>query len=276
MDALTRPILLLTDYGLHDSYVGQVKTVIAGIAPRAAVIDLTHDIAPFAVDEGAWTLEIAMPALPANAVVMAVVDPGVGTPRRPLALQSGNRLFVGPDNGLLSAVVPEELRRHVDGELGSVTPGAGLDARELCSPWFRRSTVSATFHGRDVFAPAAAMLAAGADLRLCGPPVDRVSALAPFEAVPAGQDALIASVIHVDRFGNLITTIRGPQLFPRFELRVGGERIAHRVNTFAEALPGVLMCHLDSSGFIAVSMNQGSAATRLGVGRGAPVRVIRR
>lgn len=262
MEKLSRPLFLLTDYGTRDTYVGQVKAVIAGVAPGAPVIDLTHEVSPFAVDEGAWLLETALPVLPENAVVVAVVDPGVGSSRRALVVAAGGRLFIGPDNGLLSAVFGEERRG------GAATGTDAIDARELCEAQLWRPQVSATFHGRDVFAPAAAHFAAGLDYRHAGPPVADPVLLPPFCGRPDGFERLVGEVIHVDRYGNLVTTIRAAQLFPRFALEVCGHMVDTRVRTFADAPDDRPFCHVDSSGFLAVAVREGSAAAAIEAERG--------
>jgi S-adenosylmethionine hydrolase len=263
---LTRPILLLTDFGLHDTYTGQVKAVIAGILPGATVIDLTHEVAPFAIAEGAWLLETALPAAPARAVVMAVVDPGVGTSRRALVVRSGERLFVGPDNGLLSCAFTDE-----DRERGAYASAGAVEVHELWDPLWRRPEVSPTFHGRDIFAPAAAYLASGIDYRHMGPPAPNPALLPPFRGEPGPFGELRGYIVHVDRFGNAITTIRGTQLFPRFALDAAGQVIDTHVRTFSDAPGERPFCHTDSSGFIAIALNQGSAAAELGLRRGDPV-----
>jgi S-adenosylmethionine hydrolase len=273
MARLNRPIVLLTDFGFRDSYVGQVKAVIAGINPMAHVIDLSHAITPFAIDEGAWTLETALSVLPKDAVVCAVVDPGVGTSRRPLVVPAEGRHFVGPDNGLLSAAFPAAMRADAPPAGGAMTVPASVDARELCEPQFRRDSVSATFHGRDIFAPMAAWLSLGVAHAIVGPPVPEAVALPPFCGRPRAFGELEGSVIHIDRYGNLVTTIRAAELFPCFALEVGGAVIDTHVRTFATAPRGVPFCHADSSGFVAIALNQGSAAEALGVRRGDPVLV---
>jgi hypothetical protein len=275
MAHVTRPIFLLSDFGLRDAYAGQVKAVIAGIAPEARIFDLSHDVEPFAVDEGAWLLETSIETLPGDAVVLAVVDPGVGTERLEIAVFAAGRVFVGPDNGLLSGAFPESCRPVGERAASAAVP-PGVEVRELCSPLFRRSVVSNTFHGRDIFAPAAAHLAQGVDPGRLGPCVERVALLGPFRGVPAGFGELHGRVIHVDRFGNLVTTIRAAELFPEFEVLIGGHRVDTRVRTFAEAPAGVPFCHADSSGYLAVAVNAGDAARTLGVSRGEPVLVRRR
>jgi S-adenosylmethionine hydrolase len=266
---MNRPIVLLTDFGWRDSYVGQLKAVLASIAPGAAVIDLSHDIEPFAIDEAAWCLETALPVIPPNAVVAAIVDPGVGTSRRGILVEREGRLFVGPDNGVLSPVLPGR-----EGTTGA--PADGVHVHEVRSPQFRLPQASATFHGRDIFAPAAAHLSNGVDHRHLGPPVVPDVVLPEFRGRPGGFGELEGYVVHIDRYGNLITTIRAAELFPRFEVSIAGVTIDRHVRTFANVPEGGLLCHADSSGFLAVAVNRGSAAEATGARRGDTVLLRRR
>lgn len=268
------PVVLLTDFGARDTYVGQVKAVLSARAPGAPLIDLTHEVSPYAIDEGAWLLETALPFLPAPAVVLAVVDPGVGSERLPIAVRApasaapaAVRYFVGPDNGLLSPAVPPPARPARPGP-APVPPG--LDVRAIENPAARLETVSATFHGRDLFAPAAAYLAAGGDHESLGPARDAITLLPPFAGVAEGA-AVRGAVVHVDRYGNLVTTIRKEQLPDAFVLDINGSRIARAVRTFSDAPPGELACHVDSSGFLAIAEREGDAARRLGAARGDDV-----
>lgn len=261
MEILTSPIFLLTDFGTRDHYVGQLKAVIASIAPRSPIVDISHGIEPFAIDEAAWMLEITLPLLPESALVVTVVDPGVGTTRRALGVCREGRHFFGPDNGVLSAVF-----RAAPGQ-----PEAGCDIRELCDPQFQRPAVSRTFHGRDIFGPAAAWVASGLAFHRLGPPVTGAAVLAPFGGQPDGFGRLRGRIVHVDRYGNLVTTVRAAQLFPRFAIEVAGREVATHTHTFAEVPVGSLFCHVDSSGFLAVAVNQGNAAEVLGANRGDPV-----
>lgn len=263
MEAVAPTIFLLTDFGTKDHYAGHVRAVIAGIAPQARVADISHEIEPFAIDEAAWMLEVTMPLLPERAIVLAVVDPGVGTARRALGVCREGRHFFGPDNGILTPVLASQPGR----------PEPECDLRELTDPRFQRPGVSATFHARDIFAPAAAHVAAGLDYRKLGPPVRNPVLLPPFQGEPAGFGQLKGHVVHADRYGNLVTTIRAAQLFPRFVVEVAGREIATHVRTFADAPAGSLFCHADSSGFLAIAVNQGHAASLLGCQRGAPVLV---
>jgi hypothetical protein len=265
---MTRPICFLSDFGVTDTYVGQVKAVIAGVAPAAPVIDITHAVEPFAIGHGAWLLETALGSLPPGAVVLAVVDPGVGTGRRGIALTRGARTFVGPDNGLLSAALPASVRTAI-AMPGPVPAPAGVGARELTATHLLRPRVAATFHGRDIFGPVAAFLAAGGALETVGPEIAEIRALPAFAPDADG----CATIIHVDRYGNLVTTIPGASFPEGGALLVAGRRVAHRARTFGDVEAGALFLHLDSSGFVAVAVNQGSAAEVLGVRRGDRVRL---
>ena len=272
------PIVLLTDFGTRDTYVGQVKAVLAARAPGAPLVDLTHEVSPYAIDEGAWLLETALPFLPAPAVVLAVVDPGVGSERAPIALRapaatdpSAVRYFVGPDNGLLSAATPGT-RPSAPGPCPA--PPA-LDVRAIENTEARLGTVSATFHGRDLFAPAAAHIAVTGHHEALGPARDELTLLPPFAGRAEGT-AVRGTVIHIDRYGNLVTTIRKEQLPPDFAVDINGHRIEHMVRTFSDAAPGALACHVDSSGFLAVAEREGNAANRTGAARGDTVRLTPR
>ncbi len=273
----TPPIFLLTDFGTRDAYVGQVKAVLATLAPASPLIDLTHDVAPYAIDEGAWLLETSLPFIPAPAVVLAVVDPGVGSERHPIAFRlptptpddPAARFLIAPDNGLLSAAAPTASRPPSP---ASCPAPPTLDVRAIENPQTRLPTVSHTFHGRDLFAPAAAHVATTGDHQSLGPARDELVLLPPFQARPAG-DALCGAIIHIDRYGNLITTIRKEQLPPAFHLDLNGHRIERMVRTFSEAPRGALACHLDSSGFLAIAEREGAAAARTGAVRGDAVRL---
>ncbi len=261
---MTRPVFLLTDFGGRGSYAGQLRAVIARIAPASPIHDITHDVEPFAVEEGAWLLETVVAALPETAVVLAIVDPAVGAARKGIAVSADGRFFVGPDNGLLSSALPAAMR-----QTGHLSPP--VRAHELTSPQYQRRPVSPTFHGRDIFAPAAAHLASGLDLALLGPPLAHLTAFPPFEGIPAARGELHGHIVHIDRFGNLITTLKALQLFPECALEVAGHPVSRRFHTFASAPAGTLFCHADSSGYVAIALNQGSAAAVTGARRGAPV-----
>jgi hypothetical protein len=266
-------VTLLTDFGLADTYAGVMKGVLLSQAPSLRVVDLTHSVSPQAVEQGAFLLEGAWRYFPPGTVHIAVVDPGVGSGRRRLALSTLGHFFVGPDNGLLSAAIPEWSRpvRQPGAPYvaRAVTPDPDLTAVSIESRGWS-PFISATFEGRDVFAPAAARLAAGGRLEELGPAAGELLALPAFRA-PLLGDELDGLVVHVDAFGNLITDIRGSDLPPRASVLAGGQRLSV-VRTYAEA--SGLAAIVGSSGFLEVALPGGSAAAALGAGRGARVTVV--
>jgi hypothetical protein len=271
---MTRPIFLLTDFGTRDHYVGQLRAVLTALAPGSPVHDLTHEVDPFAVTQGAWLLETALPFLPGGAVVVAVVDPEVGTRRRAIAVRDGQgRIFVGPDNGLLSGLVAVELRRRHGERMAPAEPP--LEVRLIVTERLVSSAaaISPTFHGRDLFAPAAGRQAAGEQFSSLGELLPSLRVLAPFEARPGEGGSLLGEVVHIDRFGTAITTVRGAQLPAggAVAVHVGGRSIRARARTFGELEPGEVFHLMDSSGFLALAMNRGSAADELALSRGSPV-----
>jgi S-adenosylmethionine hydrolase len=258
-------ITLLTDFGTDDVYVGVMKGVLRRNAPEAGVIDLTHSVAPQDVVQGAFLLQQAWRQFPTGTVHLVVVDPGVGTSRRRVALQYEGHYFVGPDNGVLSAALPDAAR----GERGA---GAAYVVSEVNVPEGVRAFageggasagVSATFEGRDVFAPAAAFLANGGAIERLGRPAERLLALPAFRA-----PALQGVVLHTDRFGNLITDIRGDDVPAGATFEAAGRKLA-LVRTYGES--SELCAVVGSMGYVEVALPSGSAAEALGVGKGATV-----
>jgi len=250
-------ITLLTDFGLGDAYVGTVKGVLLTINPRARLVDLTHAVPPQDVRRATLLLEAAWRFFPAGTVHLAVVDPGVGGPRRALAVAAGGHYFVGPDNGVLGFCFD--------------LPGARAVA--LTAPRYHRHPVSRTFHGRDVFAPVAAYCSRGVPLAAFGPVVrDPVRLAASRPSRRGGR--VTGEILLADRFGNLLTNLRGPAgPGPLAEgvLRIGRARIRGLVRTYAERPRQALGALVDSSGRIEVFVREGSARRRLGVGPGARV-----
>ena len=240
-------ITLTTDFGLRDPYVGIMKGVILGIAPEACLVDISHDVGPHDVAEGAFTLASAFRYFPPGTVHLAVVDPGVGSERRPIAASDGRYMFVGPDNGLFSLCLDESaMMHHITNDEHFLNP------------------VSETFHGRDIFAPVAARLAAGMALQAVGPPIRDYLKLT-FGDKP--------TVVHIDKFGNIVTSLRPQELSPNPALRISGTRVGSICKTYAEGRPGELFIVVGSSGFVEVAMNRGSAADRLDVTRGVEFEV---
>ena len=265
---MARFVTFLSDYGLQDEFVGTCHGVIKRIAPDVQIIDITHGIHPGRILQGALALANALAYMPPG-VQLAVVDPGVGTARRPLALRDREgRLYVGPDNGLLLPA----LDRH-----------GGVDAaHELANPEYALETVSRTFHGRDLFSPAAAHLAAGVPLAELGPPI-APDALVRLE-IPEpeiGQARMRATVLGVDRFGNVALNLTREHLervavVPgmRVELAARGERyFAVAARTFGDARPGDLILYEDSYRNVAVAVARGSAAELLGIDEGSELMI---
>jgi S-adenosyl-L-methionine hydrolase (adenosine-forming) len=261
-------ITFLSDFGLQDDFVGTCHGVIARIAPEAKVIDITHGIEPQAVLQGALVLANTVPYMP-EGVHLAVVDPGVGSDRRPLAVRDGSgRIYVGPDNGLL---VPAAEK------LGGV-----VAAWQLNNTAYMLEPVSRTFHGRDVFAPAAAHIAAGLDPGELGPEVEPAS-LVKID-VPGAEISgarIVATVLYVDRYGNVQLNLSGAdmeraRLVPgtQIELELGPTRyFAWVARTFADAKPGDLILYEDAYGNFALAVSNGDAAEMLSVGPGREVAI---
>ncbi len=260
-------VCFLSDFGLRDDFVGTCHGVIARIAPDARVIDVTHGIPPQAVLQGALVLAATLPYMPIG-VHLAVVDPGVGGIRRPVALRSADgRLFVGPDNGLL---LPAAERSGI------------VEVHELANPDYALETISRTFHGRDLFAPAAAHLANGVPLEELGPPLapDALTRLdlpePTFEA-----DAVRGTMLYVDSFGNVALNLTrddveriGVVPGTRVELEIGGRRyFAVATRTFADAPTGDMILFEDSYRNMSIAISSGSAAATLHASHGQPIRI---
>lgn len=260
-------VALLTDFGSQDHYAGAVKGAVLAACREATVVDIAHDLPPHDIPEAAFALFAAHRAFPAQTVFVAVVDPGVGSQRRALAIEADGYRFVGPDNGIFSLILAE----HPEARIHQLT-NAGLF----------RFEVSATFHGRDVFGPVAGHLAAGTPIEEVGPPVfDPVRFDTP-KVRRRGEREWEGDVIHVDRFGNLTTTISAAQLQEILK-EVDGDPTQIVVLVEGVVLPfvryyfdlpeGEACAMMGSSGRLEVAVNRGSAARVLGAGRGAPVRV---
>jgi S-adenosylmethionine hydrolase len=265
---MARFITFLTDFGLQDDFVGTCHGVMKGIAPDAEIIDITHGVPPQGVLQGALTLANALPFMPIG-VHLAVVDPGVGGARRALALRDeAGRIHVGPDNGLL---VPAAEKF-----------GGIAEAYELANPKYALDSVSRTFHGRDLFSPAAAHLALGVQLAELGPPI-AVDALARLDLPQPeiGTSRIHSTVLAIDRFGNIQLNLDRSHLDEvgivpgtRVELQVGPERYyAVAARTFADARPGDLILYEDSYRNLSVAINGGNAASMLGIKPGQDLRI---
>jgi S-adenosylmethionine hydrolase len=269
-----RFITLTTDFGLADPYLASIKGSIYSINPDAAIIDVSHDIRPQHIEQAVFVLEYALPYLPKNSVHMLVVDPGVGTDRRAIALTTPNGTFIGPNNGLLSVALPEDVRNPIGEATTPITLPPKYNAFELTHDYYHRKPVSATFHGRDIFAPVAAHLSLGVPAQELGSPVSTVIAIPPFRAKVGEDDSLSGRVVHVDRYGNLITNVRGDQIASRnISIQVAGRTIDGLNRTYADATG--LTAIIASTGFLAIVMPNGDAAMELDLDIGAAVRVRR-
>ncbi len=257
---MRRPIITLTtDFGLSDHYVGTMKGVILGIARDAQILDISHEVAPFEVMDGAFTIAQAYPFFPKGSVHVVVVDPGVGSARRPVLAEAAGQFFIAPDNGVLTMMYERE--RH--------------KVRAITNESFFLPGPSRTFHGRDVFAPCAAWLAGGRRPAEFGKLIRDYVQLGVLKPQRVGKRVWSGTVIRVDRFGNLITNLHvdefGDIRKRSFELSVGLRRVGRLCSTYAEAGAEEFFAIVGSSGYIEVSLNQGSAAKQMGCGAGAPV-----
>ena len=260
---MRRPVItLLTDFGSRGPYPGAMKGVILGICPDAQLADISHEIAPWSIAEAAFTLSQTWPYFPKGTVHLIVVDPGVGGARRPIVAEAGGHRFVAPDNGVLTMVFDANAPHAV---------------REITASRYFRTPVSQTFHGRDIFAPVAAHLARGVPFARFGKRIDDYVRLGFARPEPAADDSWTGAVLHVDRFGNVITSFASahwPGLDSQpFEMRLGNKIISRLASSYSEVEPGELFLIRGSAGYLEVSLNQGDAASLLGVSDGAPVRL---
>jgi S-adenosylmethionine hydrolase len=246
-------ITLLTDFGTADYFVGAVKGAILSVNPRAVIVDLTHELPPQDIEAGAFTLLAAYKTFPAGTIHVGVVDPGVGSERRPIIVSANEQFFVGPDNGLFTYIYDREPSHRIV---------------HVTSDRYFRSQPSTTFHGRDIFAPVAAALSNGVALEEFGTEIDDAVRLPPLETP--------LRIIHVDRFGNCVTNITGiPGItgITRAEksLVINGRTISEFRQFYGEGDDESLFAIRGSAGFLEISVNGGSAAKVLGAKRGDEV-----
>jgi len=252
------PILTLTtDFGLSDHYVGAMKGVILGICPRAQIVDISHQVTPYAIGEGAFLIAQAYGAFPRGTVHVVVVDPGVGSDRRPILMEAAGQYFVAPDNGVLAMIFAREKHK----------------VRVISNARYFRHPVSQTFHGRDIFAPVAAHVAAGVAASRMGKIVAGY-VRPPFEKPrQTGPRTWAGEILHVDRFGNIVTNFHVDD-FPAFEeLAIGRARARRLVSSYAGAKARELVAIVGSSGYLEVSVKQGSAAEKIGCRAGGACQI---
>lgn len=267
------PICFLTDFGLEDAYVGVVKGAILSIEPNAQIVDLSHAIPPQDVRAGAFALMAGVPYFPEGTVYLAVVDPGVGTERRAIAIEVAGYFFVGPDNGLLSWAILKATRgTEVAIRDDLLLLEGGATGVVLDRPHFWRADVSSTFHGRDVFGPVAAHLARGVPLTDLGSPIVSIRAL-PFPSPTREGGALRGEVIYVDRYGNMVTNIERADLVANAVVEIAGRTIGGTSPHFQQEAD--LIALVGSSGLLEIAAPNGSAARVLEAGVRASVRILR-
>lgn len=250
-------ITLLTDFGSKDHYVAAMKGVMLTICPDARLVDISHESTPYAIAEAAWTLAQAWRCFPPGTVHLIVVDPGVGSMRRPIVAEADGHRFVAPDNGVLTMIC-DAVPAH--------------EVREITAARFFREPVSRTFHGRDIFSPVAAHLANGVALSSLGDRIENYQRLEFGRPVQTGPKIWTGAILKVDWFGNLITNF-GSETRSRlcagpFEITVGRAAVSRLASNYAEMPPGELCLIAGSSGYLEISRNRGSAAEAAGVRAG--------
>ncbi len=256
-------ITLLTDFGLQDSYVAEMKAAALSICPDANLVDITHQVEKFNIRMGAFILASATPYFPPRTIHLAVVDPGVGSTRRPIAIETNRSLYVGPDNGLLIPAATAEEIRH---------------AYELTNNSLMRTPVSSTFQGRDIFSPVAANLALGLQPKDVGREIMDYVKLS-FAAAKYDGKEFVCEVLHIDEFGNVITNIPQKELnklieYPRLVVKLRGKRFPVKVvGTFSELGKRELGVLVGSHGTLEIASPEASAAKRLGARTGGALRV---
>jgi S-adenosyl-L-methionine hydrolase (adenosine-forming) len=258
-------ISVTTDFGENDHFVGVMKGVILSINPEALIVDINHQVNSYDIFDGAYSLGQSYHYFPPGAIHLVVVDPGVGSERRPIIVQSKNYKFVAPDNGVLSLVYEREER---------------VEVRHVTADHFFLKPVSNTFHGRDIFAPLAAWLSRGMEPEKFGGILTDYARFTSLRPKRVNDTALKGVAIKVDKFGNIVTNFRAediPELFgenpPPFRITINGHEITQITESFSGGQPSELFAIVGSSGFLEISTNRGSAARALHVNRGAEVEV---
>lgn len=257
-----RIITLTTDFGLQDYYVGAMKAVMLNIAPDVRLVDISHDIPPQDIMAGSWVLKNSTSLFPEGTIHTVVVDPGVGTERHPVALQVDGQFYVGPDNGIFSQVIE----------------GKDFKAVRLGNKKYWREQTSNTFHGRDIFAPVAAHLSQGVTLADLGKPLDELVTYRG--AVPiSDKDGIQGWVIHIDKFGNLVTNLSSSLIDEvskgrKVKIYVGNTILDEIATSFGSVPEGEPVAYIGSSGMLEVGINKGSAEQMLGVQKGAQISLV--
>lgn len=252
-------ITLLTDFGQRDWFVPSMKGVILGIAPRVQIVDVTHEIPSQDIRAGAFVLAAAAPTFPKGTIHVAVVDPGVGSRRKAIAVKTPGHVFIGPDNGLLSLALRDE---------------KPMEIRALENERLYRNPVSHTFHGRDVFAPVAAHLARGVKFSELGPRLKTMQTIQIPEPVKTAR-GVRGEVVYIDHFGNLITNIPAKSLSRDITVRLGRYRVRGTATSYSQAKPGSVVAVVNSLNLLEIGLRDGDASKKLGFRVGTPVAIVR-
>ena len=252
------PILTLTtDFGLSDHYVGVMKGVILGLCPDAQIVDISHEVSAYAIAESAFLIAQSYRYFPRGTVHVVVVDPGVGSDRRPIAMKAAGQYFIAPDNGVLGMVFSREKHK----------------VREISNDKYFRKPVSRTFHGRDIFAPVAGRIAAGLPAARLGKVIEDYVRPSFEKPKQTSDGTWVGEILHVDRFGNIVTNFRARD-FPVFgELTIGRTKARRLVSSYAEANAGELVAIAGSSGYLEVSVKQSSASRKIGCRAGSACQI---
>lgn len=249
-------ITITTDFGLRDPFVGIMKGVILNINSDVTLVDLTHEVESFDVLEGALTLAQSYGYFPHGTIHLVVVDPGVGSERRPILLSTPDTTFVGPDNGIFSLIYDRE---------------PGFEVRLIVAEQYFRRPVSQTFQGRDIFAPVAAWLSRGTAAGSFGPVIGDYVRIETPKPRKSGSRLLRGAVLRIDKFGNVITNFRPGDLPSNLRLVVQGSVVTHLVTSYSEGEPGEVFAIVGSAGFVEISAREASAADIVGASKGDPV-----
>jgi S-adenosylmethionine hydrolase len=269
-------ITLTTDFGLTDAYIAAMKGVVLGINPEANLVDVCHSIEPQNIAQAAFVLSTVHEYFPPSTIHLVVVDPGVGTERKAVILRTPSAYFVAPDNGVLSYVIRQYSETYTDAGRQTIEPGTGLEAIAITNPQYWRAPVSPTFHGRDIFAPVAARLS------LRTPPADFGDAVASLEVLPLSlpyrekDGRLVGNIVHIDNFGNLITSIRSRDLTRgagTITVKVGNKEISGLSQTYGSGEG--LIALIGSSDYLEISLKDGDASAFIRAGIGDEVTITK-
>jgi len=263
---MSRPIITLTtDFGLRDPYVAEIKAVILSISPDALIVDISHEIEKFNVKMGAYILAVTAPYFPKDTIHVAIVDPTVGGKRRPILIQSKHGYFIGPDNGLLALAVTKQGIKHV---------------YQISNKRFMLPKISNTFHGRDIFAPAAANLANGIAPKEFGPEIRRI-VMQRFAKIVKKNNSLVGEVLHVDDFGNVITNFGETELEQlgdntNIDIKLRNRRLKLKFcKTYSDIKPQKPLAIIGSHNFLEISINQGNAAETFKIREGDKITIYK-